>query len=202
MNLTEAITIGTVLFAGVSAIGSAITAAITASSLREGRLEHESRQMLDQAILSLERAYEALATNAQPDCPPVADRTAWISAARLLTQYQAIKKLVTSKPHKLVLEEQEEHWRHRFYLILRPLSGARGAGYYSKSSASGSTEESIEPMSAVVVHTFARWPKDKVDSLATLQPRSLDPNAICLKGNIGLSRYLAEGDFIRSTDQK
>jgi hypothetical protein len=202
MNLTEAITIGTVFFAGVSAIGSAITAAITASSIRRSREDQESKQMLDQAILSMERAYEALATKAKPDSPPVADRTAWLSAARLLTQYQAIKKLVTSKPHKLVLEEQEEHWRHRFYLILQPLSGARGAGYYRKSSASGNAEESIEPMSAVVVHTFAKWPEDKVDSLAILQPQSLDRNANFLNGNIGLRGYLDEGDFIRSTGQE
>lgn len=202
MNLTEAITIGTVFFAGVSAIGSAITAAITASSVRRSREDHESKQMLDQAILSMERAYEALATNAKPDSPPVADRTAWLSAARLLTQYQAIKKLVTSKPHTLVLEEQEEHWRHRFYLILQPLSGARGAGYYRRSSASGNAEESIEPISAVVVHTFAKWPENKEDSLAILQPQSLDPNANCLNGNIGLRGYLNEGNFIRSTGQE
>lgn len=202
MSFTEAITIGTVLFAGISAIGSAITAAITASSIRRTRQDQESKQMLDQAILSMERAYEALATNARPDSPPVADRTAWLSAARLLSQYQAIKKLVSSKPHKLVLEEQEEHWRHRFYLILRPLSGARGAGYYRISSASGNAEGSIEPMSAVVVHTFAKWPEEKVDSLAILQPQSLDPNANCLKGNIGLRQYLDENDFIRSTGQK
>ncbi|WP_146257560.1 hypothetical protein, partial [Stenotrophomonas maltophilia] len=66
MNFTEAITIGTVVFAGVSAIGSAITAVITASSIRGTRRDQESKQMLEQAVLSLERAYEALAKDAKP----------------------------------------------------------------------------------------------------------------------------------------
>ncbi|WP_164145930.1 hypothetical protein [Stenotrophomonas maltophilia] len=199
MNFTEAITIGTVVFAGVSAIGSAITAVITASSIRGTRRDQESKQMLEQAVLSLERAYEALAKDAKPYNPPEPDRIAWLSAARLLTQYQWIKKRVTSVPHKLVLEEQEEHWRHRFYLLLQPLIGVRGVGYYSGGPSLAEKEELIEPMSAVVIHTFAKWPEGKVDPLAALQPDSIDPNAEFLKGNMGLQRYLGGRGFIRST---
>jgi hypothetical protein len=64
MNFTEAITIGTVVFAGVSAIGSAITADHCQFNPRNQR-DQESKQMLEQAVLSLERAYEA-AKDAKP----------------------------------------------------------------------------------------------------------------------------------------
>jgi hypothetical protein len=103
------------------------------------------------------------------------------------------------RPHKLVLEEQEEHWRHRFYLLLQPLIGVRGVGYYSGGPSLAEKEELIEPMSAVVIHTFAKWPEGKVDPLAALQPDSIDPNAEFLKGNMGLQRYLGGRGFIRST---
>lgn len=202
MTSTDFITFGTVIFAGISAIGAAVTAVVTALAMKGTRRDQESKEMLAQAVISLERAYEALATNSKAEGPPVADRTAWLSAARLLTQYQSIKRLVTSKAHKLVLEEQEEHWRHRFYLLLRPLTGAQGAGYYGKRASSGQAEENIDPMSAVAIHTFAKWPEDKVDPLDTLQRGKVDPAAKLLQGNIGLRRYLDDHGYIRATGQK
>ncbi|MEN5286259.1 hypothetical protein ABE494_10000 [Stenotrophomonas lactitubi] len=202
MTTTEFITFGTVIFAGISAICAAATAFVTTFAMKGARRDQESKQMLEQAVISLERAYDALVTGSEAEGPPVADRTSWLSAARLLTQYQSIKGLVTSKAHKLVLEEQEEYWRHRFYLLLRPLTGARGAGYYGKRASSEQAEEHIEPMSAVVIHTFAKWPEDKADPLGTLQRGKVDPDAKFLQGNIGLRRYLDDHGYIPATGQK
>ncbi len=185
-----------VVFAGASALAAAITTVISGLSMRGSRRDQESKQMLEQAVISLERAYEAISTGASPDGPPKADRIAWLTAARLLTQYRLTKRLVTSTPHKLVLEEQEEHWRHRFYLILQPLSSSRSRGYYSGMPSEGGGP--IEPMSAVVVHTFAKWPEGKSDPLTSLQRGEVPPDAEFLKGNIGLRRYLEELEFIAS----
>src|SRR5690606_20127266 len=103
--------------------------------------------LLEQAVKSLERAYEALTDKGQSVSPPAADRLNWLTAARHIVRYRKIKaKIVGAKTHKLLCEEHEEYWRHQFYLCLKDAS-ALPLGYYQSGS--------IEPQSAIIVHGFA-----------------------------------------------
>jgi len=197
MDLSSQIGLWTAVFAGLSAAAAAVSAIVSMAAVLLPMRVQRSQRMLDQAIQSLERAYEVLSASADSG-PPIADRLAWLTAGRLLQQYEMIKGLVIAKEHKLVLVEQEEYWRHRFYVLLAPLA-MRAPSYYSDKglSRAGKGRGPIEPMSAVVVNRFAHWPDGKLDPLPTLERESLSSTDSFLKGNVALREYLVDGGYLR-----
>ncbi len=139
--------------------------------------------LLEQAVKSLERAYEALTDKGRSVSPPAADRLNWLTAARHIVRYKKIKaKIVCAKIHKLLCEEHEEYWRHQFYLCLKD-SSTLPLGYYQSGP--------IEPQSAIIVHGFAEWPgsmRDPIDVTDT--DKILRETPVILKRNFGLRFYL------------
>lgn len=139
--------------------------------------------LLEQAVKSLERAYEALTDKGQNISPPSADRLNWLTAARHIVRYRKIKaKIVCAKIQKLLCDEHEEYWRHQFYLCLKD-SPMLPLGYYQSGS--------IEPQSAIIVHGFAEWPgdmSDPIDAVDTQRMLIETPNI--LNRNYGLRFYL------------
>lgn len=169
------------IFAGVSALAAA--AAIYFPWRRQ-----KSQKFLDQASLSLERAYEALSSSGQKIQPPNPDRLNWLTAARHIEQYRRLKKLIECKEHQLVCEEQEEYWRHKFYVCLdapTPLL----LNYYQERT-QPHRQSGIEPMSAIIVHDFAKWPDGKQDPIDLANVDSILTLGKVLQGNIGLRLYL------------
>src|SRR5471032_1449226 len=72
----------------------------------------ESKNHLDQAILSLERAYEALTDRGTHVKPVRPDRLNWLTAARHIETFKSLKALIHTPSHRLMCADHEEYWRH------------------------------------------------------------------------------------------
>ncbi|WP_397474235.1 hypothetical protein [Pusillimonas sp.] len=142
--------------------------------------------LLEQAVKSLERAYEALTDKGQKASPPAADRLNWLTAARHIVRYRMIKdKIFWAKTHRLLCEEHEEYWRHQFYVCLS-LGRERHAlhrDYYKSGE--------IEPQAAIIVHGFAEWPGGMCDPIDTVDmKKTLAETPSILQRNYGLRFFL------------
>ena len=78
----------------------------------------------------------------------------------MLARYEKLKERLTTDLYKTICEEQEEYWRHKFYLVIKdrrlyPLS------YFENAE----SKPIIQPKSALVVFGFAGWKKGKLDPL-------------------------------------
>lgn len=174
------------IIAAVSAIIALTSGVVAYFSIIVPRRAQKSLEMRDQAVLSLDRAYQVLTGCSAPGEPPAADRLSWLTAARLLVQYQRLKGKVVLEEHKLVLEEQEEYWRHRFDLLLQPTS-AVGVSYFSGPRG----QAGIYLDSAVVVYRFARWPEGKADPIDDAVG-DVDVNEAAFKGFPSLREFLVQ----------
>jgi hypothetical protein len=171
------------VFAGVSAL-------IAAASIYIPARTQVSQKTLEQAQLSLERAYAALSKDGTEENPPAPDRLNWLTAGRHLMGYTRLKAQITDKVHKTICEEQEEYWRHRFYISLNS-NELRQAGYYLERLAPN-PKQPIDKRSALVVHAFAKWPKDRPDPLDDVNVNELIEEGHALLGNPGLRAYIED----------
>lgn len=149
--------------------------------------EHKHRYLLDQAILSLERVYNILTDGWEPGALIPADRLGWLACARHIARYKKLKAELESELHRIVCEEHEEHWRHKFHLCLHT-QVIHDAAYYAENGREG--KAGIDPVSAVIVHSFATWPEGTPDPIDAVDVKSLLKDANCLDRNIGLRFYL------------
>ncbi len=176
------------LISTLSAIFSGIAVFISVAAIYFPWRTQKSQKFLDQATLSLERAYEALSSGGQRIQPPNPDRLNWLTAARHIEQYKRLKNLIKCNEHLLVCEEQEEYWRHRFHICLdapNPLL----QDYYQE-RVQPNKRLGIEPKSAIIVHDFAKWPNGKQDPIDLANVNSILKLGKVLQGNIGLRLYL------------
>lgn len=121
----------------------------------------ENERLLKHAVTTMERAYLVL-RGPDPQAPiPPQSRLNWLTAARLIEEYRATKGEIKDSQLYRECESHEEHWRHQVYLLLKPL--ATGNPDYFRS---GSSSETIQSVSAVIVHSFADWPEGKKDPLS------------------------------------
>lgn len=171
----------TTLFAGISAFAAAAAIYVPWRTLK-------SQKFLDQATLSLERAYDALSGGEQQIQPPTPDRLNWLTAARHIEQYRRLKKLVIYEEHQLVCEEQEEYWRHKFYVCLNSPNPLLPDYYQERLQPN--RQLGIEPKSAIIVHDFAKWPDGKKDPIELANVDAILKFGKVLQGNLGLRRYL------------
>lgn len=172
-------TIASAIFAGLSALAAAVAIYFPARTSR-------SHQTLEQAIISLERAYEVLTSEGTEVFPPASDRLNWLTAARHVERYKSLKMQLADSTHKTICEEQEEYWRHKFYLCLLPLRTFPASYYESKQE----EKIGIEPVSALVLFAFGKWPEGRLDPLDTVDFHTLVSDNKVLVGNYGLRGYL------------
>jgi len=181
ISLTDAI-------AGASAFFALSSGIIAYFSIVVPRRAQKSQEMRDQAVLSLDRAYHILAGSTVAGRSPPSDRLSWLSAARLLVQYRRIKGKVTLDEHKLVLEEQEEYWRHRFYLLLEPTS-YEGLSYYQGAGmGSGLYLESV-----AVIYRFVQWPEDRDDPI-DIDLGDIEPQEVAFLGYPSLQEFVRKSE--------
>ena len=138
----------------------------------------KDEEIIKQAILALERAYEVLTDRETHISPPLKDPYNWLTTARMLVRYEKLKKRLRSNLYKTICEAQEEYWRHKFYLLVKepalyPIS------YFEQSG----DKTQIQPKSALVIFGFAGRKEGKIDPLdkfnseyyfATLSPDHRD----------------------------
>jgi hypothetical protein len=141
---------------------------------------HDS-EVFREAVQALERAYRALTLNGLQDGHPIADRLNWLTCARHLQSYKALRDSLKTALYLRLSREHEEHWRHEFYLCLLKNR------IYQPSYFSGAE---IEPRSAIVIFGFAAWPNSKEDPIDKLDFEAIFQESELLKGNHGLQQYL------------
>ncbi|WP_063912497.1 hypothetical protein [Pseudomonas sp. p21] len=153
--------------AAASAFGAFYTIKKTAQNSKlEQEADNQAREderLMNHAKTTLERAYLALRGPSERAAEPPRDRLNWLTSARLIEEYKATKKRITSDFTMRECESHEEHWRHQFYLLLSPVAKRLGGiEYYRRIS---DQELGIDPVSAIIVKAFATWPDDKNDPL-------------------------------------
>lgn len=121
----------------------------------------ENERLLKHAVTTMERAYLALRGPSPQVLIPPQSRFNWLTAARLIEEYRLTKSEIGDLQLYRECESHEEHWRHQIYLLLVPLATQHPEYFWS-----GSSSETIQSVSAVIVHSFADWPEGKVDPLS------------------------------------
>jgi hypothetical protein len=104
------------LLAGAASL---VTVLVSVFAITRPLRYQKNAALLDQAIRALERAYNALTVDGTQKGPVPADRLNWLTAARNLETYKALKRKIGVKVHRRIADDHEEHWRHLFYLALQ-----------------------------------------------------------------------------------
>lgn len=185
--MTDFTSIASSIFAGVSAFAAAYAIVVQTQN-------QESERYLNQCILTLQRAFEALLGDELVDKNLKADRLNWLTSARHIERFKEIKKKIKREEHKLICNEQEEHWRHQFYLLLNdpPITLPN---FYEENIQSGKAP--IEPRSAIIIHDFAKWPESRPDPIEHADVDTILTRGKVLEGNIGLRIYLESKETYR-----
>ncbi|WP_147459050.1 hypothetical protein [Pseudomonas sp. AOB-7] len=181
MTPVDIASIASAIFAGMSAL-------VAAAAIYFPWRSQQSQEILNQAVHSLERAYESLSNSGEQVSPPAPSRLNWLTAARHIEQYKALKKKITSKTHSIVCEEHEEYWRHRFYLCL-DIPNIQQPSYYAERH-EPQRQLGIEPRSAIIIYHFASWPDGRPDPIGSANIEEMLQDGRLLNGNPGLRHYL------------
>jgi len=179
----------------------------TVQRMQQDERVRASKSYLDEAINTLERSFELLMGGKENINQPPNDRLGWLSAARTLLSYEKIKNLISISDHKLIIDEQEEYWRKRFYDVLQSNAVGFDVGYYrggiahkiNAAIASGqkpphtvNSSPPLDPKSLAVIYQFSHWPEGKADPMKKVDVADrLYKNEI-LAGNRGLCEFLEQ----------
>jgi hypothetical protein len=169
------------VFAGLSAL-------VAAAAIYFPWRNQNSQEILNQAVLSLQRAYATLTKDGEVIQPPAPDRLNWLTAARHLERYRKLKAELASDTHRTVCEEHEEYWRHKMYVCLDARHEMSVAYYNEKPQPD--QRAGIEPRSALVIHEFAKWPDGRDDPIDKIDAQAIVKRGEALNGNHGLRQYL------------
>lgn len=123
-----------------------------------------STEYLREAILLLERAYEAFSDIGGSSGAPRNDRLLWLTVARTFLRYYRMRDKITQEEQKEIVNEHEEHWRHQIYVLLSDNIRRFDLDYFMESG-SIHAGNNIQPDSLVVIFDFARWYEDTEDPL-------------------------------------
>lgn len=89
---------------------------------------------------------------------PSSDRFSWLLCARLLEEYKETKLKIASQTILTRCSGEEEFWRYRIHDRLKEIG-------ILKDHFLAVPEGPVEPVSAIIVHDFAEWPKGKSDPI-------------------------------------
>ena len=181
MSLADWPSTASAVFAGISAL-------VAAAAIYFPWRMQNSQEVLNQAVLSLERAYTSLTQDGKHVQPPTPDRLNWLTAARHIERYKKLKGKLANGTHRTICEDHEEYWRHKVYVCLDvPLQ--LSLAYYGEKP-QPQQRAGIEPSSALVVHEFAKWPEGRENLIDKVDVKAILERGEVLKGNYGLRQYL------------
>lgn len=126
---------------------------------------NSDEKIMEQAVLALERAYAILTSDGIHISPPKPDRLNWLTSSRLLVRYEKLKSSLNTEVYKVICAEQEEHWRHKFYLLLDN-NIVNVFSYFQNSSS-----HNLTPKSVLVIFHFAAWKKGTPDPLEEIDTK-------------------------------
>lgn len=167
-------------------VGLVITIKHQGDAAKREREVADNESYFKHAVSSLERAFATLSSSNATQ--PAHDRLAWLSCARLLLAASTASQKITntSSGLKQLYEGEVEHWRHQFYLLLRPAvsQGVGGDSDYFAADSSGFNMP-IDERSIRVIYDFAHWPKDRedpIDSVPRYTEEELDHMSFGMRG--------------------
>ena len=135
----------------------------------ESEMSHD-KEVIAQAKLSLEWAFEALEYDSELKMPKP-DRLMWLTSARHILRYYELRDSLKTKIYKTICAEHEEYWRHKFYLMFSNPNFMFGS-YFTDSSKPG-YPENIELRSAMVLSVFSQWNETAEDPIDAISKQSL-----------------------------
>lgn len=175
MNLSDQIAV-------IAAAISSVSAGISVIAIYVPWRNNHDSEIFRESILALERSFQSLMRDGPPDGLPLADRVAWLTAARHLESFKKLRGSLKSKLFQRLAAEHEEFWRNEFYLAL-VRNRFIPESYFEQGQ--------IEPRSAVIIFGFAAWPNGREDPIDNLDIPALFEESNLLAGNHGLRHYLA-----------
>jgi len=122
----------------------------------------DDKELLEQLKLSLQQAFDSIAYEGEGDYSLLKDRLGWLTGARHIVRYQKLRNRLKTDLHKIICDEQEEFWRHKFYVLLQKIPNAE---FFTRTNSVTEQEENISPESAAVIYAFSKWKKDASDPL-------------------------------------
>lgn len=126
------------------------------------RRRADDKELLEQLKFTLEHAYGSIAIALKDSDLPKKDRLGWLSAARHLSRYWQLKRAINTKIYMIICDEQEEYWRHKFYLLLQRISESNFFVWINQDQMD---EETVDPKSAAIVYAFSQWKEGLPDPL-------------------------------------
>ncbi|AOT07847.1 hypothetical protein [Pseudoalteromonas luteoviolacea] len=155
------------------------------------------KEIFAQALNSLKWGFEVLSEGGAEKAPK-ASRLNWLTSARHITRYVELKKLIQTKTYRLICDENEEYWRHKFYVLL-DRQELRCSAYFT-SDPSDDWPENIEITSAMVINNFANWQDETVDPIDVVDREELIKCGKPFSGMCGqgLRKYYLRFEEIKS----
>lgn len=179
----------------ISLVISICSAVIAATAIYISLKKQASQSLLEQAQLSLERAYNTLTNDGKNISPPLPNNLNWLTTARYIERYKDLKSRITDKTHRLICDQQEEYWRHRFHLVLDHESFNQ-QNYYTGGFPKGFTK-SIEPRAVIVIHAFSKWNKQQIDPIHAVNIDDYISDGKIFNGRPGLKCYIQQYEELR-----
>lgn len=172
-------------------LGIFFTIAIAFLTYFSNQKTKRDEEITKQAILALKRSYKILTDNGKNIAPPSPDRLNWLTTARMLARYEKLKGRLKTDLYITICEEQEEYWRHRFYLLIKDWNLYPLSYFQEKPSAElGIAPESgIAPNSAVVIFRFSILGFPELDEQKTIEKLNKKLSGALLMHD-GLIEYL------------
>ena len=143
----------------------------------------KDKEICDQAIIAIERAYSSLTIGKEEYEIPEASRLNWLTSARQIVRFQQLKSMLKTDLYKLVCSEHEEHWKHEFYLSLKH-NDFISPSYFQANN--------IHLTSALVVINFKQWEPDAKDPIDDIDADRLINDGYTLQGQHGLGKSIEQ----------
>jgi hypothetical protein len=185
------------VLAGIQAAGSVAVAfsAITAYRLyRANVIRHQqedrravSEIFLKESIALLNRAYDTFTRFG--DNPPKNDRLLWLSTARMIVRFQNMRAKITEPDHQVIVDENEEHIRLKFYTLLATCKDQLTSEYFMPGGQL-SDPNAVARNSVAVIFAFSKWPENMQDPLENVDDKELFARGVVPIDFLGVVNYL------------
>ena len=183
-TVTSAFTLISVLFVALNYF-------LARKKANEGSQCAKDKEICEQAIIAIERAYHTLTDRKEDYSLPKPNRINWITTARQILRYNKLKSELKTDLYKLVCSEHEEHWRHQFYQVLQH-QDLNNFGYFKGEEFKPFSSENIDPKSALIVVDFSSWSHEIDDPLDEVSKDDFLNDDNTLSGHYGLEQYINE----------
>lgn len=149
----------------------------------------KDKEICNQAITALERAYSTLSGGNGHSAVPDNSRLNWLTTSRQIVRFKKLKAKLKTDLYTLVCSEHEEHWRHQFYLCLDQ-NEILVPAYFQGEMFMPNSSENIDPKSALVIFNFKQWDPELNDPLDDVDDEQLINDGYTLSGQHGFRSYL------------